>query len=142
MATGFRTAERIEAPPEEVWAYLTDFHNAKDWMTGIEGLAQTSPGPPALGTTLSFRARGKLRETCVTTLDPGKVIALTSAQGGVTATYTYAVIPSGSGTDLRLQAVCEASGLWKLLHPLIVLAMKASDSGQLARLKAAMARRA
>ena len=141
MAIGFRTAERIEAPPEEVWAYLTDFRNAKDWMTGIEDLAQAKPGPLALGSVLTFRARGKAHETRVTTLDPGRVIALTSSQGRVTATYTYAVIPSGAGTDLRLQADCEASGLLKLLHPLIVLAMRASDSRQLSRLKAAMARR-
>ena len=51
------------------------------------------------------------------------------------------MIPSGAGTDLRLQADCETSGLLKLLHPLIVLAMRASDSRQLSRLKSAMARR-
>ena len=40
---------------------------------------------------ISFKARGKERETRVTAFDRGKRIALTSTQAGVTATYTYAV---------------------------------------------------
>ena len=59
----------------------------------------------------------------------------------MTATYEYTVAPAGDGTEITLKAVCKAEGLWKLLHPMIVVAMRKSDSSQLANLKAAMARR-
>ncbi len=76
----------------------------------------------------------------MTALDPGKLIALTSTQGGVTATYTYSLARDGDGTEVTLKAVCKATGFWKLLHPVIVLAMKKSDSLQLTNLKLAMGR--
>ncbi len=138
MSKGFSARQRIDRPPEEVWAYLTDFRNAKDWMTGVEDLAPTSAWPLEIGTRLSFKARGKERESRVTALEPGRRIALTSTQGGVTAIYTYTLGRDGDGTEVTLEAVCRAAGAWRLLHPLIALAMKHSDSRQLANLKAAM----
>jgi carbon monoxide dehydrogenase subunit G len=30
--------QRIEAPPEKVVAYVSDFRNAKEWMVGVEGV--------------------------------------------------------------------------------------------------------
>ena len=128
MPAGFSVTQKIERPPAVVWAYLTDFQKARDWMTGVEAMTQTAEGPLEIGTRFTFRSRGKQRETRVTALDPGRRIALTSTQGGVT------------GTQLSLHAVCEATGAWKLLHPLIAFAMKQSDSSQLAKLKAAMDR--
>ena len=140
MADGFSVRETIPRPPADVWAYLTDFGNAQEWMTGIGPMTQTTPGALEVGTRFRFEARGKERETRVTALDPGKRIALTSTQGGVTATYTYVVEPAGNGTEVTLDAVCEAAGVWKLIHPIIVIAMKRSDSSQLANLKAAFTR--
>jgi uncharacterized protein YndB with AHSA1/START domain len=140
MADGFIVHETLDHAPVEVWAYLTDFDNASAWMTGIGNFTRTTPGPLEVGTRLSFIARGKERETQVTALDPGQRIALTSTQGGVTATYTYALAPAGQGTQITLEAVCTAAGLWKLIHSLIVIAMRKSDSTQLANLKKAMGR--
>jgi len=138
MAGGFTVKETIAKAPAEVWAYLTDFRNAAAWMPGIDDMTQTDPGPLEVGTRLSFMARGKERETRVTALEPGRRIALTSTQGGVTATYAYSLAPAGDGTEATLEAVCEAKGAWKLLHPIIVQAMRKSDSPQLAKLKAAV----
>ncbi len=66
-----------------MWAYLTDFRNAKEWMRGIEGMTQTTQGPLEIGTTFRFKARGKEHETRVTAFEPGKRIVVTSTQGGV-----------------------------------------------------------
>ena len=30
--------QRIEAPPERVAAFISDFRNAKEWMVGVEGV--------------------------------------------------------------------------------------------------------
>ena len=96
--------------------------------------------PLEIGTILKFSARGKERETSVTALETLKKLALTSTQGGVTATYEYALTPVGDGTEITLNAGCEATGFWALLHPVINFAMKRADSSQLANLKAAIER--
>ncbi len=83
MPDGFGVKETIAHPPRDVWAYLTDFRNAKEWMRGIEGMTQTTQGPLKIGTTFRFKARGKEHETRVTAFEPGKRIAVTSTQGGV-----------------------------------------------------------
>ncbi|MEE8272238.1 MAG: SRPBCC family protein [Alphaproteobacteria bacterium] len=140
MADGFKVIESLDHAPQGVWACLTDFDNASEWMTGIADFTQVTQGPLEIGTRFRFMARGKQRETRVTALDPGKRIALTSTQGGVTATYTYSATPAGDGTEVTLKAVCNATGFCTLIHPVIVLAMKKSDSSQLANLKLAMGR--
>ena len=99
MPAGFSVTQRIERPTAAVWAYLTDFEKARDWMTGIEAMTQTTEGPLEIGTRFTFRSRGKQRETRVTALDPGTRIALTSTQGGVTATYTYSLAPDSDGSS-------------------------------------------
>jgi hypothetical protein len=107
-------------------------------MKSVQGMTQVTDGPLGIGTRIRFGARGKERDTSVTAFDPGKRIALTSTQGGVTATYEYSVAPAGDGSEVTLHAVCKATGLWKLIHPLIVFAMKKTDGSQLADLKAAI----
>lgn len=142
MAKGFSVSETIGASPADVWTYLTDFRNAGTWMPGIDGMAPLDDQGLRVGAELAFKARGKERRTCVASLDPGRQIALKSVQGGVTAVYTYSVAPAGLDTEVKLDAACEASGLWKLIHPLILVAMRMADSPQLARLKAAIEQRA
>ncbi len=107
-------------------------------MTGVEEMTPLTQGPIEVGTRFRFKARGKEHESEVTALEPGKRIALTSTQGGVTATYVYSLAPAGNNTEVTLNAVCEATGFWKLIHPIIVFAMKKSDSSHLAKLKAAI----
>ena len=141
MADGFSVKETIEHPPEDVWAYLTDFSHAEEWMTGVAEMTQITQGPIGVGTRFRFKARGKERESHVTALEPGKRIGLTSTQGGVTATYTYSLASAGDRTEVTLNAVCHATGFWKLLHPIIVFGMKRSDSSHLAKLKTAINRR-
>lgn len=139
MSNGFNVKETIDQPPQLVWDFLTDFSKAGKWMTGVEEISLIKEGPIKIGTRLSFKARGKERESQVTALEQGKLIALTSTQGGVTATYTYSIESEGDNTLITLDAVCNAVGFWRLLHPIILLAMKLSDSSHLAKLKTAIA---
>ena len=141
MARGFRVRQRIGRSPRDVWAFLSDFENAPTWMAGVEQMTKVTPGPLAEGTRYTFRARGRARETRVSAFEPGRMVALTSSQGGITATYTYKVRPDGDGSEVSLDAECSAAGLWVLLHPLIAVAMRRADSGQLARLAAVIERK-
>jgi len=138
MARGFHAAETIARLATEVWVRLTDFTRAGDWMPRVEWIEPPSGGALAVGTRLRFRARGHEQASEVTAFEPGRRIALTSTQGGVTATYTYGIESLGDRTRVTLDGTCEARGLWRLVHPLIAFAMRRTDGGQLARLKAAL----
>ena len=51
------------------------------------------------------------------------------------ANYDYVLEPTDDGTRITLDARCRATGPWRLIHPLIVFAMKRSDGDQLAKLR-------
>lgn len=139
MVNGFSVQETIDRPVAEVWTFMSNFEEVHRWMDGIEQVQQKTAAPIGVATLLAFDARGAERTTKITAWEPGHKMALTSQQGGMTATYLYSVISKGEKTAVSLDATCEASGfLWKLLSPLIVRMMKQSDSNQLAQLKAAM----
>lgn len=75
-----------------------------------------------------------MRESEVVQFARGRSIALESTQGGITAVYRYDIEPLEGGSRITLDVTCEATGFWKLLHPVIVRAMKKSDSSHLRRL--------
>ena len=83
MAKGFIVTEFIPASPAVEWKHLTDFKNAKEWMSGVDFIGTGLDAPVKVGTVLKFVARGKQRETRVTALQIDKKLSLTSTQGGV-----------------------------------------------------------
>ena len=136
MGEGFRASEHVERAVEDVWACLTDWQRAPDWMNGIDEMHAIADGPVGEGTRLVFRARGAERASTIVDWSPPRRLALRSRQGGMTATYEYTCEPEDGGTRLTLKARCEARGFgWRLASPLIQYLMKRTDSGQVAALK-------
>ena len=74
----------VEAPVHEVFAYLDDFTNAKDWMYGLHsivpvegpthGLGATFDGVMKLGVSLSSRIR-------CTGYEPDRMVEISSISG-------------------------------------------------------------
>ena len=128
--------EEIQKPAPQVWDALTDWGNAHRWMPGIDGM--TAEGETAKGTTLTFRARGADRSSTIIQCDVGKSIVLRSVQGGVTADYRYEVKEIDERSSrVTLVANCQIKGLgWKLVSPLLRIAIRFSDGKQLRLLKA------
>lgn len=60
MPDGFGAKETIAHPPRDMWAFLTDFRNAKEWMRGIEGMTRPPRVPwrsePPLGSRREARS--------------------------------------------------------------------------------------
>ncbi len=125
----------IAKPAPDVWQALTDWSNAHRWMAGVDRLQ--AEGETAQGTRITFRARDQDRTSTITDLQPGRLLVLHSEHGGVSADYEYAVEDLGDGiTRVRLTADCHMHGLpWRILAPLIRMAMKKTDAGQLEALK-------
>ena len=91
MTTAIDTTTTIAAPPDAVWAALTDWSLAPRWMPGVTAMS----GPVSPGAVVTFTVRGKERTALVDTLDAPRTLALLSRSGPVTALYTYTL--SGSG---------------------------------------------
>ena len=128
--------EEIRRPALEVWVALTDWYKAHRWMPGIEGMS--AEGETAAGTKLTFRARGADRSSTIVHCEVGRSIVLRSVQGGVTADYRYEVDEiDKESARVTLVADCQIKGLgWKIVSPLLRLAIRFSDGKQLRLLKA------
>jgi len=136
MTQAIHVTAVIDRPVGAVWAELTDWARAAEWMPGVDDVRPD--GPTAVGTTLAVRARGKDRTSTITALEPGRSVTLTSVQGGVTADYRYTCEPVGDGTTVTLVADVRTSGPWGLLGPLIRTAIRRADGGQLDAFKRAV----
>ncbi len=135
MSVAFEVEEVIGRPVDEVWAALTDWSNAPRWMGGVDRM--WADGDTMAGTRLTFVARGKERPSEIVRCDPGRAIVLRSAQGGVTADYSYELRREASdATRIALVADCQSEGLiWRMFFPLLRIAIARVDGSQLANLK-------
>lgn len=133
MELVFATEATILASREDVWATLTDWSRAPEWMDGVDGLA--ADGPVAAGTQLTFTTAG--RERCSSILDatPAESLTIRSVLRGVTADYVYVLEDADDGTRVSLTATCATSGVQRLLGPVLKDAMRRTDSGQLDALR-------
>lgn len=128
----------IDSRLESVWNYFVNLEeNATKWMNGIPSMEKETPGVIKEGTNFVFQARGKEHSTTISEFDPMKKIMLTSIQGSFQADYLYIFTNQGNSTKIALIAKCKAKGASKILSPLIKMAIKKSDSGQLANFKKA-----
>lgn len=136
---GFTATEWIAAPPETVFALMHDVNHFPAVLTSVVRAEKITPGPVGLGTrfleTRKINGREASAEIAVTTFEPPCRYAATSSQGGITATYHYTLTPEKKGTRVNLQAEATASGLKKLLLPIIVNFMKKEDATHLQKLK-------
>jgi uncharacterized protein YndB with AHSA1/START domain len=131
MTRAFTASRTVDLPPEEVWRQLTDWPAAAGWL-GVEDLR--AGGGTAVGTRLTFRARGREQHSEITAVDPGRSVVLRSVQGGVTADYRYAVEPAGTGSLVSVDADVRTRGAVRLLAPVIRAAIRHADRFQLDRL--------
>lgn len=128
----------IDSTLQEVWNYFIHLdHNGEKWMPGISKIEKESSGDITSGTKFSFYTRGKAHTSTITEIEEENKATLTSVQGGFRADYTYTFQRGSEGTEITLQANCEAKGFSKMFAPLVKVAIKKADSGQLTHFKEA-----
>ncbi|MGY1617930.1 SRPBCC family protein [Geodermatophilus sp. SYSU D00691] len=138
LRTAFTASRTLDVPADRVWHQLTDWPAAAGWL-GVDAIR--AEGPTAVGTALTFTARGRERRSEIVALDPGRSLTLRSVQGGVTADYRYSVEPADGGSRLELVADVGTRGPWGLLAPVIRAAIRRQDAGQLDALARAVGQR-
>ena len=136
MTTAIDTTTTIAAPPDAVWAALTDWSLAPRWMPGVTAMG----GPVSPGAVVTFTVRGKDRTAVVEALDAPRTLALLSRSGPVTALYTYMLTAAPAGTDLHLLADVVVRGPLTLLAGEIRRSVAKEDGVQPERLRAVVER--
>lgn len=131
MTTTIDDSIFVPQPRAVVWAALTDWSRAGEWMAEASDMRQ-SAGPLSKGSVLSFRAQNRERTSTVVAYAERSLLALASDGPGVRALYTYTLSDEGDGTRVRLVADVAARGAMKLFAPLIRSAIAKADGGQLA----------
>jgi carbon monoxide dehydrogenase subunit G len=130
------TSIEIARPREEVFAYLTDLGNAKEWSTELVNV--TYDGDLAQGTTgADIRRMGRkeiVMPWTITAFDPpNRVTFEYTAPFPVTADFSFR--STGAGTLVTCSMNLRPRGFWRLLGPLLAREGKKSDQAQFRKVK-------
>lgn len=137
---GFEFNESIAKPPKQVFDTIADLTNASKFLDNIKESKKTSAGPIGVGTT--FRETrimgGKEASTdlLVTAYEPHAHLGVSTEVEGIKVEYHYHLAPEAGGTQVRWVCELEASGLRKMMLPMVAGIMKKEDGDHLQKLKA------
>lgn len=110
---------------DEVFAFVSDQHNAVRWQSGLVEVRKTSDGPLGVGTRHAFvrKIMGRKVEAQneYVEFSPGEKVAFKTVSGPLQLQASYLTVRTGEGTKLtcRMELV-RGGGLSGLFHPLIV----------------------
>lgn len=102
-------------------------------MPGISNVKVIPAGVIKNGSVIKVFTRGKEVTSTITGFSKNSLVTMTSVQGQVLADYIYTFVSEGEFTGLSLLAKVEAKGFTKVLLPIIKIAIKRADSGQLVK---------
>lgn len=126
----FELSRTIRAPIDQVFARLADIEGHNNWMTGtgtmLKQTRQTSPGPPAVGTTFVDETSQGPMPGEITELDAPHTIVFhwwdKSKSGNLKfeGWPSYHLQPSGPNETLVLhRAKLVPYGIWRLATPVL-----------------------
>jgi carbon monoxide dehydrogenase subunit G len=117
----FHESVVINRPPDEVWAFLTDFFNSPRVRPGALALRRTSPGPLASGSVaqgrqmiLGFETRFTMT---VTEFDPPRRAVATLAARPARGAISITLEPIADGTKVDRTTDIELHPALRLLSP-------------------------
>ncbi len=137
------TSVDIAAPPEEVFAYLSEMENNPKWQSGMVSARWTSDGPIGVGSTYDQVAtflRRKIDSTFeVEAYQPDRMIRASSTASSFPITFTRMVEPTESGTKVTAIITGDASGFFKLAEPILRMMVQRSVDGDYRNLRKVLA---
>ncbi|MCA1587665.1 MAG: SRPBCC family protein [Chloroflexi bacterium] len=131
----------IDAPPADVFAYLSDLENLGEWQAGVVSAQRTSEGPMRVGATalVTREIVGNRVEAplTVTEYEPPHHLAIGSAVSGVKAHATLDLAPAANGkaTDLTFAMEIRGSAFTGFMEGMIASAAGGDIDSSLERLR-------
>jgi len=127
----------IARPPAEVFAFLADATNERQWRSGIIDIARKSGD--GVGTVYEHGVKGPFGRRVpadfeITALDPERRIAFRPLAGPVRPEGSFELEPAAAGTRVTFTLRCTPTGMAKLMTPMVTKTMR-SEVGQLERLR-------
>jgi uncharacterized protein YndB with AHSA1/START domain len=112
----FSTSIDIAAPPERVWAIMSDVERWHEWTASIRSIRKTHAGTLKMGSGAWVR-QPKLPPAFwrVTAIEPNREFTWINKAPGIIVTARHAVEPIARGTRATLAINYDG-----LVHPLIV----------------------
>jgi len=107
----------IDAPPDTVWAVMSDVERWHEWTASITSVTRLDQGPLVVGSRAHVR-QPKLRpaDFVVTDLVPTREFTWVTRSPGIDATARHAVTPIGGRTratlSVRFEGLFSAAVAW------------------------------
>lgn len=139
--SGFEMNEWIARTPKQVFDFVTASENAPKVVSSVVSMVKLTEGPVRVGTryreTRLMNGKEAQAELEVVDFEPGQRYAMKNVTEGIETIYRYTFKQENGGT--RVDLVCElsASGLKKLMLPMVASILKKEDGDHLQRLKQA-----
>lgn len=141
---GFEMSEWIARPREDVFQFIANPDNAPKVVDSVIRMEQLSEGMLGIGTryreTRLMRGKEQQTELEVVGYEPVRFYAMRNVTQGIETIYTYTFIPEQNGTQVHLVCEVKASGLKKVMTPVVAGILKKEDGDHLQRLKMAIER--
>ena len=140
--SGFNRNEWIVRTPKEVFDFITASENAPKVAANIKSMIKLTDGPVGVGTryreTRLMNGKETQTELEIAEFEPNQKYAMKNVTEGVETIYRYTFTSEEDGT--RVDLVCElnASGVKKLMLPMVASILKKEDGDHLQRLKKVM----
>ncbi|MBK8470626.1 MAG: SRPBCC family protein [Actinomycetales bacterium] len=137
---GFQFGEHIARVPHEVFEVISDPRTAIGFLDNISASTKLTEGPIGVGSTFRETRLVSGKESSadlrIIAYEPDTRVGVSTAAEGITVTYQYRLSPEGDGTRLDWTCELEASGLRRMMLPIVAAIMKKEDGDHLQRLKA------
>jgi uncharacterized membrane protein len=134
------TSVFVRRPPEQVFAFISNFENNPEWQSGMVAARFTSEGPLGVGSTYTQVAKflGRRVESTfeVIAYQPGRMVKATSTSGSFPITFTRFVEPQEGGCQVTAIVEGDASGFFRLAEPLLAGMVRRSIKADYVNLKA------
>lgn len=137
---GFEFSEYIAKPPKEVFEMISNPANGSKFVDNIKESKKLTDGPIGVGTkfheTRIMGGKEASTDLLISAYEPNKHVGISSEAEGIKVEYHFHLEPEGKGTRVKWVCELEASGLRKMMLPMVAGIMKKEDGNHLKKLKA------
>ncbi len=127
---------RVAAPPDAVFAILSDPGRRVDWQSGTSDVGAPSPSPVAVGSRWSETQQGVGRvEVEVVGLEPGRLWAEAGQADAGSASIRVELAPDGDGTLLHVLVELKLRGAMRFAERALGPVVRSRTEADMARLE-------